>query len=240
MFTTDFLLIALIIFFSSFSMGFSGFGFALISVPLISLIAGITYASPLSALGGIVVNLFLVLKFRKTINFKELTPLYISSFIAIPIGVYALSNLNLDFLRVVLGCFLIVYLLISVFNLLQIKNVNDKWSYLAGFLSGLFGGLFNTNGPPVLIYFLLKGYNKEKFKASIAGYFIFNSIIIISWHAIGGITTQKIFVDFLLLIPVILFGTLLGSFLFGKTSDKIFKLIVEILLSVIALILIFS
>lgn len=235
-----FVLIGLIIFFASFTQGLAGFGFALISIPLLSLVVGIKYAIPLGALCGFVVNIHLSILLRKNIRFKSLKTLIIGSVIAIPFGVFFLSHANPDLLKSILGILVIIFIILTVTQIIKPRPINEKWGYFAGGLSGLLGGAFNTNGPPVLIYFYLKNWDKLTQKAAITGFFLVASCIIVFSHAVTGMTTWDIFKDFIFLLPIIVAGIITGHGLFKKFSTRIYNKIVLGFLFIIGIILIIN
>lgn len=233
-----FLIIILIIFAASFTQGFSGFGFALVSIPLLSLVIDIKYAIPLGALCGLVVNIYLAFQLKDHIKYFELKKIIWGSVIGIPIGVFVLSAADQTVLKMLLGIFILVFVLITITGIIKPKEFSSNWGYLAGLLSGLFGGAFNTNGPPVLIYFYLKGWDKLKFKGQITGFFIITSLVIVASHLAAGLTTPRIFIDFLYLLPAVLLGIFLGTKLFERISSALFNKVVMFFLLVVAIYLI--
>ncbi len=231
-------IIGLIIFVASFTQGLTGFGFALVSIPLLSLIIDIKIAIPLGAMCGLVVNVYLTFRLRKHLNFSEIKYLIFGAVVGIPIGSYFLKSANPDLLQQFLGIIVLAFVFLSSFNLIKHYQLNDKWGYIFGLFSGLLGGAFNTNGPPILIYLSLKNMDKNKHKATISGFFLVTSIIIVFDHAITGISNSNIFLMFLKLIPFILTGLLLGDMLFLKISTKVYQKMIMIGLFFIGLFLI--
>ena len=193
--TTEFLLIGLILFFAAFTQGMSGFGFAMVSLSLLSFFMDINSAVPLAALSGFVVNIFLLYKLKHHIVFDEVKNLVIGAVIGIPIGAYILTITSPGVLKIILGSVIILFVLLSVTKIIKQVGLKEKWGYLFGLFSGLLGGSLNTNGPPVLIYFYLHGFDKFKQKASITGFFIFTSAMVVAVHAVSGVTTKEIFIE---------------------------------------------
>lgn len=237
-YSTTFLLIGTILFLASFNQGLTGFGFALTSIPLISLIVGIKYAVPLGAIAGFVVNVLLSVQLRKSIDFKSLRFLYVGSFIGIPIGVLLLSKADPELFQRILGIVILLFVVMSFTNFIKPISLNLKWGYIFGLFSGMLGGAFNTNGPPVLIYFYLTGKGKVEQKSAITGFFIVASILIITMHAITGLSSKAIFIDALKFLPFIVSGYFLGSSLFKKISSEFYSKIILGFLFVVALMLI--
>ncbi len=234
----EIILIGLIIFLASFNQGLTGFGFALTSLPLLSLIIDIKEAIPLAAICGLVVNIYLTIKLKSHIDFKDIRLLILGSITGIPLGVYFLSYADQDLILKILAVIILVFVLLNTTQFIKPFNIDNKWGVLFGFFSGLLGGAFNTNGPPVLIYFYLKDWDKFKQKASITGFFIVASILIVSSHAVSGVTTKSILLKSLYAQPFLLSGLLLGSAVFPKVTTKLYRQLILIFLTTMSLILI--
>ena len=229
----------LIVLLASFVQGLSGFGFALVSIPLLSILIDIKEAVPLAALCGLVINIFLIIELKNHIKFFELKYLLIGSAVGIPIGTYFLSEADPELIGVLLGIIILLFVFLSLTQLIEQKGMNLRWGYLFGILSGLLGGAFNTNGPPVLIYFYLQGWDKFKQKASITGFFIVTSLIIVTTHAITGITTEGVMINFFWSFPSVIAGIIIGNRIFKKISTEIFNKIVLYGLIIIGIFMIF-
>ncbi len=234
------ILIGVILLLASFAQGLTGFGFALISIPLLSLLIDVKHAVPLGALCGLVINIYLAVELNEHIKYLELKNLILGAVIGIPIGVIFLTQANTDLIKDILGVVILVFVLFSITNVFKRSGLNRRWGYLFGFLSGIFGGAFNTNGPPILVYFYLQGWDKNKQKASITGFFIITTIIIVSSHFISGLTTVGVLKDFIIYLPFILIGLIAGSRLFKKVSTEIFQKIIMVGLLAISILLIFG
>lgn len=237
---TEIILVGLIIFLASFNQGLTGFGFAMTSLPLLSLVIGIKEAVPLAALCGFVVNIYLTYQLKAHIEFSEIKLLVIGSIIGIPLGVFFLSKADEHLIMKILAGIILFFVLLNSTQFIKPFNISNKWGIVFGFFSGILGGAFNTNGPPVLIYFYLKDWDKFKQKASITGYFIITSVLIVTSHAVSGITTKRVLLHSLYTLPFLFTGLLLGSSLFPKVSTKLYRKIILVFLTTMGLILIFG
>jgi len=232
-------LIILIIIFASFVQGLSGFGFALVSIPLLSILIDIKEAVPLAALCGFVINIFLLIELKNHIKFFELKNLLIGSVAGIPIGAYFLTAADPKLINILLGIIILLFVFLSSTKIIKQRGMKLNWGYLYGLLSGLLGGAFNTNGPPILIYFYQQGWDKFKQKASITGFFIVSSVIIVSVHALSGITTGAVMNKFFYSLPAVIIGLLTGTKIFSKISTEIFNRIILYGLIIIGIFMIF-
>lgn len=235
-----FVLVTIVVFFASFTQGMTGFGFALISVPLISLLVNVKYAIPLAAICGLYVNVYLIFKLKNHIKYFELKELIIGAIVGIPIGSFLVIYTDPQILKTLLGIIVLLFVLLSVTKKVESRNINKSWAYLFGWLSGLLGGAFNTNGPPILIYFYLKGFDKFKQKASITGFFIFSSVIIVFTHIVTGLSDVDIWLDSVKLLPIVVTGIILGHFLFSKISTILYNKLILLGLLVVGVLLIIN
>jgi uncharacterized protein len=225
---------------AAFVQGFSGFGFALISLPILSLVIDIRIAVPFIALCGLTNNIYLTIDLKEHIKFFELKNLIIGAIIGIPIGAFFLSRANPEILKSVLGIIIILFVLFSFFGIIRQKGLHKNYGYFFGLLSGLLGGAFNTNGPPVLIYFFLQGWHKTKQKASITGFFIITSIVVVSSHTVAGLINEQVLVYYLYSFTGVLTGSYLGTRVFAKVSTKFFDKVVLYGLLFVSFFLIFG
>ena len=234
-------IIAFVICFASFVQGFTGFGFAIITVPILSILIDIKHAVPLVAVCGFVINLYLFIHMRKEINFREVKNLIISGIVGIPLGSILVLLLHTFILKKILAIIVILFVFLSTFRIIKPKVLNSKWGYLFGFLSGILAGAFNTSGPPVLIYFYLQQADKLQQKASITGYFMISSIFVLIFHAVTGVSTIEIWIEAFKYLPLIIVGIVAGHFLFYKITTGFYnKLILLVLFAVGILLLTIS
>ena len=234
----EIILIGLIIFLASFNQGLTGFGFALTSIPLLSLFIDVKEAIPIAAICGLVVNIYLTIQLKSHINISDIKFLILGSVMGIPIGVYFLSMADQDLILKILAAIILIFVLLNSTQFIKPFNISNKYGVIFGFFSGVLGGAFNTNGPPILIYFYLKDWDKFKQKASITGFFIVASILIVTSHAVSGITTKSILLKALYAQPFLVAGILLGSSIFPKVSSKLYRRLILVFLTTMSLILI--
>ncbi len=215
-----------ILFFSAFTQGFAGFGYPMIAIPLLTLLIDIKTAIPLTAISGLAITGYLLIRLRKHLSFKELKNLIIGSIIGVPIGVKILSSADPRIIQILLGIIILLFVLLTIFNVIKTKKINDLWGYPVGLISGILGGAINVGGPPVIIFVYLQSDDKYKQKASITGFFFISAIAVVISHIYTGIATPEIIWDSMKIIPLILLGVFLGDKLFKYVSSEIYKKLV--------------
>ncbi|HMN27842.1 MAG TPA: TSUP family transporter, partial [Caldilineaceae bacterium] len=103
------LLTALALFLSAVIRQISGFGFALLSMPLITVIAGIRVATPLVAITGVTVGLLMATVNWRQADRKGLLGLLLSALVGVPLGVLLFGYLPQEWVKRGLGAFLLAY-----------------------------------------------------------------------------------------------------------------------------------
>lgn len=210
------LLISAIFLLAGFIQGTTGFGSALVAIPLLSLVIDIKSAVPLCILNSVVITTYLSLKMRNHLDTQKIFPLCIAAVPGIIVGSTALKQVSSTLIRITLGILLISYSLYSLFSKPKSGQLHKIWSYVAGFLSGAIGAAFSAGGPPTIIYTTLNDWNKDTIKATLSGFFLFNSYLIAAVHAFDGLTTIEVFTYFMISAPFVLLGTVFGTICYGK------------------------
>lgn len=218
----DPLLIGIVFLLAGFIQGMTGFGSALVAIPLLSLFLDIKSAVPLCMLNSLVITSFLALKMRKHLDRKKIIPLCLAAIPGIFIGSTLLKHTSSTLIRISMGTLLIIYSLYSLFSTPRPIKLHKAWSYVAGFSSGAIGAAFSAGGPPTIIYTTLNGWNKDEIKATLSGFFLFSSYLTASAHAISGLTTLEVFSYFMISAPFVLLGTIIGSTCYGRVSHNLY------------------
>ena len=188
-----------------------GFGTALVAVPPLILLLGLPTAIPLVAL-VMLTNIAAVLwNTRDKVDVRAAWQLLLSSLVGIPIGLVLLRMAPDDITKALLGAVLIAY---SLYNLTrpELPTIEHQaWVLPFGFLSGILGGAYNINGPPVVLYAALRGWPPDRFRATLQGYFFPAAILICGGHAMAGLWSLRVFKLYALALPVVVPALMLGT-----------------------------
>ena len=219
-----------------------GFGESLIAVPLFLLFLPIEIAVPLSVMLSIIIALVVVIQDHKRIDFKSAKWLIIYALPGIPIGVLMLLYGDEIFIKLVLGLLLILYALYSLFiksNRITIKN-QKFLLFFCGFLSGVFGGAYGLNGPPLVVYGNLRQWDAKRFRATLQAYFLPVSVVSVLIYAWKGLLTTELNSYFLFALITTIPAIFLGRYLNHKIKGSSFFKYVYVGLVIVGFILISS
>ena len=231
-------LISIIFLLAGFIQGMTGFGSALVAIPLLILVIDIKSAIPLCILNSLVITTYLSLRMRKDLDKSKILPLCLAAVPGIIVGSTMLKHVQSDVIKLWLGVLLVAYSLYSLFSTPKPRKLHKIWSYIAGFSSGAIGAAFSAGGPPTIIYAVLNDWKKETVKATLTGFFLFNSYLIATVHAINGLTTVEIFTYFMISAPFVLLGTVLGTICWGKISHVLYLKIIFTFLTLMGIMMI--
>jgi len=202
--------------------GMTGFGSALVAMPLLSLSIDIKSAVPLCTLNSLVITSFLALRMKKHLDRKKILPLCLAAIPGMLVGVTLLKKVSSANISIGLGVLLIAYSCYSLLIKTRQRKLHPGWSYLAGFSTGAIGAAFSSGGPPVIIYASLSDWDKDEIKATLTGFFLFNSAMSATAHAVSGLTTVSVLSSFMYSAPCVLLGTILGSHYYGRIERNVY------------------
>jgi len=191
-----------------------GFGESLVAVPLFVLVIPIDLAVPLSVLISVFVALVVVIQDHREIHFNSAKWLIIYAFLGIPIGLLILVYGNEYWVRIGLGMLIIGYSLYSIAakNSLRLEHDSRGWLFIFGFLSGIFGGAYGVNGPPLVMYGNARGWSAKHFRATLQAYFLPASLLGIAGYAFRGLLGWPVLKLFLLSLPAVIPAIFLGRY----------------------------
>ncbi|NEQ97200.1 MAG: sulfite exporter TauE/SafE family protein [Cyanothece sp. SIO2G6] len=207
-----------------------GFGTALLAMPLLTTLWGIHIATPLQALSGITAAMLVTGTSWRELRLQSAWRLLVGAVGGIPIGIIVLRSLPEPWILRGLGSLLIGY---SLYRLIQFplpSLQHPHWSYFFGFLSGLLGGAYNTNGPPVVLYGTMQNWSPPTFRATLQGYFFVAGIVTVLGHGMAGLWTRSILSLYLWCLPGIIGGVGLGYYLNQQFSPQRFEQFLLVLL----------
>jgi len=232
---TVFVIAGSIFLLAGFIQGLTGFGSALVAIPLLSFILDIKTAVPLCMLNGLIITGYLAITLRRHLDRNKILPLVIGSIPGVITGVVLLKNFDSSLIRNSIGILLIAYSLYNLIITPKPLNPGKAWGYLAGYLTGTIGAAFSAGGPPAIIYTTLTSWKKDEIKATLTGFFIINGLFTATVHAASGITTLITVQIFAATAPFVLLGTVLGSRVSGRINQKTYLQLIYLFLIVMGI-----
>ncbi len=215
---------------ASFVRGLTGFGMAILLVPILALalppVEAVVLANALSLMIGMT-------EVRQLVREAERSAWVIGSLVVVatPIGLYALSLTSADVARLVIA--LIAF---SAFLAILLPRRGSAMpgrlvTGAVGVVSGLMTGYAGMPGPPVVPYYAGRELPRSTIKASMLLVFVIAAsagLLSATWL---GILHWELFAFALVMLPVILIGNRLGLAVSGRVSDPVWRATVGVVLA---------
>ena len=220
---------------AGFIRGFSGFGFAIFTVVVLSMILKPAQVVPVVLLLELSASIWMLPGVWKDINWRSLIWLGLGALVGTPIGVYLLATVPVGPMRagIAVAVLLLAVLLRQGYRLKQIPG--RKGASLVGLISGVLNGGAAMPGPPIILFYYSSPLTGAAGRASLVAFFFGSG----AWGAAafaakGLLTAETCALAGVLLIPLVM-GLILGSRSFLKTDEALFRQRVMFILMLVAL-----
>ena len=224
--------ICAIAFVSGTARGFSGFGSALIFMPLASSIAGPRLVAALLLIIDFIAAAPLVPNAWKQADRKATAVIVLGAMIGVPVGTYFLSRLEPVTTRWIISAFVFALLLLLLSGWRYRGKDHPAISVGIGGLSGFCSGLAQTGGPPIVGYWLGRPIASTIARANILLFFGASDFFSVVSYALTGLITMDAIKLSVVVGPVYGIGVWFGASLFGRASEKLFRAICYALIAV--------
>jgi uncharacterized membrane protein YfcA len=203
--------------------GFSGFGGAMIYMPLISAI----YEPRIAAATILLVDFMTTIPFAipevRRCTWREVLPISVAMAVTVPLGTYLLVVLDPIVVR-----WIIAALVLGLVAILM-----SGWRYrgpstlpitaTVGALAGVGAGVAQIAGPPVILYWLSRGNNAVTLRANLMVFFVFCGVVLVIVYGVQGLFTPHAIALSLMLGVPYLVGVGIGARFFHGTSDRLYR-----------------
>jgi len=215
--------------------GFTGWGGAMVMMPLMSLMYGPVQSLGIVLIGGMLVSAQLFPWAARRADWKELKPLLVAIVLTIPAGTYLLFHLEPGLVIRIIGSIIIMSALLQL----------SGWSYKgprgavpaasAGVACGLINGFSGLGGAPLVLYVLSKPVPAEFHRANLIIAVTVISFCVFTAIVIGGGMGGESLARGVVIAPMQLVGAWIGAGLFQRLPGEVFKRFSLIMLIVLGL-----
>jgi uncharacterized membrane protein YfcA len=228
--------ICAIAFVSGTARGFSGFGSALIFMPLASSLAPPPLVAAVLLIIDIVAAAPLIPNAWRHADRKAVAIMALGALVGTPLGTYALTQLDPLTTRWIISAFVLALLMLLLSGWRYRGKDHLPIAVGIGGLSGFCSGLAQTGGPPIVAYWLGRPIFPVIARANILLFFGASDIFSAASYSLAGLITSDALKFCLVVGPAYAIGVLLGARLFGKASEALFRSICYALIALAALI----
>jgi uncharacterized membrane protein YfcA len=208
-------------------LGISGFGSALVTIPLMVHFLPLQIVVPLVVMVDFLATLTTGLRFREQVETGELKLLIPAVIAGILAGVTLLAVLPRDATLVSLGIFITGYGFYRLAAKTPATGIPRWWGIPTGLFGGLIGGLFGVGGPIYAAYMTARVPDVSRMRATLAALFTFNTGFRFAVYLASGLIAQAdVWWAFLILLPIMPVGLFIGHRLHARlTRDQVGRFI---------------
>lgn len=187
-----------------------GFGEALVAVPLLALVIPIEVAAPVAALVSVTVAAVVLVQDWSEVHVRSAAWLAVATVPGIPLGLLLLTRAPEPAVKAVLAVVIIVFSGYSLARRTPWVLADDRLAWVFGVGAGVLGGAYGMNGPPLVVYGSLRGWSPQHFRATLQGYFLPASLLVMGGYWLAGLWTAEVTGYFVVSLPVVLAAIVMG------------------------------
>jgi uncharacterized membrane protein YfcA len=202
----------------------TGFGFALVMVPLLSLFWDVKLAVVTSTLLSSISLVPLVVEVRRWVRLSKVVPLAVGSLAGVPLGLVIFTRIDADLLKICVAVVVMVASLLLYFApQLSLGGPSPAGSVVVGMLSGMLRASTSMGGPPLVLYMLGQEREVNAFRSTVLAVFLFNSVLTVTGLVIADEIGGEVLVTTGVALPAVAAGILAGAWLRPRVSQALFR-----------------
>jgi uncharacterized membrane protein YfcA len=225
--------LAAIAFLGALIFGVTGFGAALVSIPLATHFVSLEFALALFVLADLGMAFSVGLEKPGNAVRSEWTRLVPMILVGTALGVTLLVNLPRAAGMLLLGVFVVGFALYTLFKRGAARVVASGWAWVAGLAGGITSTLFGAGGPPYAIYLSQRGLTKEQFRATL-GFATMTSISLRTGAFLltGLLLDRQVWLTAIAVVPAALLGIWVARKIYLNVSrDALMRAVAVLLLA---------
>jgi uncharacterized protein len=198
-----------------------GFGFALVSIPVVAVAADPKLAVVLITAVGVPMTLWNTYRWRAHLRVREMLTVAGASLVGMPLGAFVLTRAPDRALTLTIG---VVVLVLTAWLWRGLRlSPGPRTEISAGVVSGALATSTGTNGPPLVIAFQATGMEREAFRATLAGCFLVQGVVALAVFWANGLVTHDVGRAFVAGMPAVIVGTIAGERLSARMHGRAFR-----------------
>lgn len=204
--------------------GFTGFGFAMIFMPIASSVVPPPLALPLIFLIDCPFALVLGARATRHADVRSVLTLLVAAACFLPVGLWLLTTLDAQVMRWIISGLILGALAMLASGWRYHGKPGMHLTLGVGSFSGLFNGMASLGGMPLALFWLSSQTRKPvEIRADMQSYFGFSTVVSMSILALKGLLSLKALLIACLLMPLYGCGLIIGTRGFHVASETTFR-----------------
>ncbi|MFM8625537.1 MAG: sulfite exporter TauE/SafE family protein [Actinomycetota bacterium] len=215
---------------AAFAQSLSGFGFALIAVPLMAVVLEPRVAVVVATMVGAVSTIVQAWADRRHAVRDVSMRLTAAAFLGMPIGSVLFLVVSADTLRLLVGIAVLAAAVLLVRGF-RLDAPSGRLDWVMGAVSGVLATSTSTNGPPLVFVLQARGMAPDSFRATINTVFALSNIGALAFFIGAGKVNADGLVGFAVALPAMLVAMRLGYAVRPHVEGQRFRRLVLALLT---------
>jgi uncharacterized protein len=217
---------------------FTGLGFGLAAVPLLSLALPPAEVVPLVITLQVVIGVAGLRAASVQCDWRSVRLLTPGLIVGVPIGLLILTTLPPNPVRLAIGAVIAFSVWLIYRGVRLPPNPSRLVSFSVGLFSGIISGLASMGGPPIIVYLLAVGHTATRMRATAIVYFMLSGIVSFVPMTVERMITRDILIWTAASLPVLFGGSRLGTWAFTKAKPRHHRMVALVTLSALSVLLI--
>jgi uncharacterized membrane protein YfcA len=218
--------------------GFTGFGFGLAAVPLLSLALPPAKVVPLVVVLQAIVGVAGLRSAWRLCDWRAIRDLTPGLVLGIPIGLAILTEFAPNQVRLLIGSLIAASVVVLHRGMRLPPKPSRSVTLGVGLLSGAMSGLSSMGGPPIVVYLLALAHSAAQVRATSIVYFMLSALLSLGPMIWRGLVDQEVVIWGATCLPVLFGGSWLGTWGFHRAKPHHHRATALVMLSMLATVLI--
>lgn len=218
--------------------GFTGFGFGLAAVPLLSLALPPAQVVPLVVTLQVVIGLVGLRAAVTECDWRAVRMLAPGLLIGVPVGLLILTSLPANPVRLTIGVLIGLSVWLIHRGMRLPPNPSRLLSLAVGAVGGVISGLASMGGTPIVVYLLALGHSSARMRATAIVYFMLASCTVLVPMVARGLITRDVLIWAAASVPAVFAGSRMGTWAFHRAKPRHHRMVALAILSALAVLLV--
>lgn len=202
---------------------FTGFGFAMLVVPVFSFFLMPGDAVVLSAMLAFLLGLISYRSWWGLFPVAPAKPMVVGSVMGTAIGVWFLASLSVVEFQLWIGISVVIASVVLSGFVPAERAASNPTAVATGVASGLMNGAFAIPGPPVILYVVATLSDPVKSRAFLMMFFWCSSLVSLVMFGVAGLITPRPFQLLWIALPAMWLGNQAGNWAFSRFAGAAYR-----------------
>jgi len=226
----EFLLALMVIIVAGLIRGFAGVGSGMLMAPIFILLFGAVETVVMIILIETATTVQLLPSVYRKIEWRVIGPMGIAALLFMPLGSWLLVTIDAEVMSRSIAAIVLVFSIILLAGWRYRGKKRTPTTFAVGALSGTMMAATSLGNPPVMLYLLSSQDSAATSRANFTGYFAITLTALILLMTAKGLITLTPILRAGMLLPIFLLMAYVGSRLFHKSSEMLYRRIILSLL----------